>query len=890
MVTFADQHAFAPAADSTFDHEAYAAFLRGKVAVAPGAGWEIGPRDLHPSLKPHQRDGAVWAIRGGRRAVFASFGLGKTRIGLSVCEQTARRYPDKQVLIVAPLGVRREFDEESVAMGMEVTYVRNDGEAAAVGPGGILITNYERVREGDLSADYIAAEITGVWLDEASVLRSYGSKTYQEFTEIFATVPHRWVATATPSPNRTKELTHYAAFLGIMDTGQALTRWFKRNSSSAGDLTLMEHKETEFWEWVASWALFITRPSDLGHSDEGYVLPPIQIHWHSVDVSHEGAGADSWGQAQLFRDATAGVTAAAREKRDTIGPRLAKAVQIMEADRDHGGLPTRWLLWHHLEAERLAIEDRFTRDHEMGWLATAYGSDPEGRDAAIGAFATGEWRSGPKLGVPVLYLATKPEIAGSGTNLQRFCSRAIFLGINYEFNDLIQAVHRIYRFGQREPVQIHIIYAASEMEVVRTLKRKWREHEELTARMREIVRSRGLADVSRPDLGRSVGVVRQVQRGERWVAVNNDCTLELAGMESNSVGMLLTSVPFGDQYEYSTSTHDFGYNDGNSAFLEQLGFALPEMLRVLQPGRVAAVHVKDRIRFGSVTGTGMYSVDPFSDDCLAAFRRAGFIFFGRITITTDVVRENNQTYRLSYGEMLKDGTKMGVGMPEYVLLFRKPQSDRTRSYADIPVAHDAADYSLARWQVDAHGYWRSSGDRLLTSDELAAVGHRTAKAWWEKYNAENVYDFASHVDLGRGLEQRAYLPKDFMLLAPQAPAAATPWVWTDVVRMRTLNSMQSRRRQEAHVCPFQLDTVERLIGRFTSPSDIVLDPFAGYASVGHEAVRMGRRAYMIELHTPYWETGTRYCRAAEEQVSAPKLFDVLDALDEAPSAGGRAPW
>lgn len=839
-----------------FDAEAYTDFLRSKIAVAPRTGFDVPESSIHPRLMPHQRDAVRWALRGGRRALFAAFGLGKTTMQLEALRHVAA-HTGGQVLVILPLGVRMEFRRDAAALGMEITYVTSDAEAQ--GGGQVLMTNYERVRDGHITPEYLNS-LSGVSLDEASVLRSFGSKTYQSFLDLFAAVPYRFVATATPSPNRFKELIHYGAFLGVMDSGQALTRFFQRDSEKAGNLTIMPHMEREFWLWISSWALFITRPSDLGYSDDGYDLPPLNVHWHQVDVRHTGAGMDSWGQGEIFRDAAAGVREAAREKRETLPMRLAKAQDLIDAEPDE-----HWLLWHHLEAERAAIEGAYREGRAAGTVATVYGTqDLDEREELIRRFADGELR----------VLATKPEIAGSGTNLQRHCARAVFMGIDYSFNDLIQSIHRIYRFQQTKPVHVHIIYADSEVAIVRSMKTKWEQHEEMTEKMIEIVKEYGLSDAARrTDLERTIGVTRQAHEGELFTAVNNDCVAELATLPDDTFDMVCTSIPFGNQYEYTPSYNDFGFSEDNAQFWDQMDFLIPELLRTLKPGRVAAIHVKDRIRFGRVTGKGAPTVDRFSDQCADAFERHGFAFFGRITIVTDVVRENNQTYRLGWSEMCKDGTKMGVGMPEYVLLFRKLQSDTSRGYADVPVERSKEEYTRARWQVDAHGFWRSSGNRMLRPDEIAGLDAEGAKRWWDAYSRSHVYDYRAHIELGRDLEAQGRLPATFMLLAP---ASWSDEVWHDITRMRTLNSEQSRRQQEQHVCPFPLDVPARLIERFTNPGELVLDPFNGLGSTAYMAIKGGRRGYGVELNTEYWWQSVGYCSAAEVEATSPTLFDALD--------------
>jgi hypothetical protein len=361
--------------------------------------------------------------------------------------------------------------------------------------------------------------------------------------------------------------------------------------------------------------------------------------------------------------------------------------------------------------------------------------------------------------------------------------------------------------------------------------------------------------------------------GARFTCVNNDNVPEVAKLADNSVDLIVTSWPFSDHYEYTESYNDFGHNDGDRGFFEQMEYLTPEIVRALKPGRMYCVHAKDRIRYGSVTGLGMYSVGRFSDKCCDHLERHGLIFCGRITVVTDVVRENNQTYRLGWTENSKDGTKMGVGSPEYVLLFRKLPTDTTRAYADEPVLHPKEQYSRARWQFDAHSFWRSNGDRFLSPEEIASIPMDQLREAWRRYNSGKVYDFAEHVQVAEEMERRGILPSSFMALEPTNPGS--PWVWDDITRMRTLNSEQHRKGWEQHVCPLQLDIVERLIERYSAPGELVLDPFGGIGTVAYVAILKGRRAYSIELNAQYHRDAVSYCRAAEQKVSMPTLFDML---------------
>lgn len=829
----------------------YQEFLNGKVELAKESGFRINPNELNKALKPHQRDAVAWALRGGRRALFESFGLGKTVQEIEFVHQ-AIRHAGGNGLIVLPLGVKQEFTRDAVKLlGYEAPkYIRHMDEATE--PGKIYITNYERVRDGDIDPK----RFTATSLDEASVLRSFGSKTYQTFLDKFKGVPYKLVATATPSPNKYKELIHYAGYLEIMDTGQALTRFFQRDSTKANNLTLYPNQEDEFWTWLGSWALFITKPSDANpeYSDDGYVLPPLKVNWIELPIEY-GKAHDKDGQMALFTEAAAGLKDAAEVKRESIGARIRKAREIVEASPgDH------FILWHDLEAERHEIKKQIPETVDI------YGAmDYDERERRVIDFSDGNFR----------IFATKKELSGSGCNFQRHCHRAIFCGIDYEFNDFIQAIHRIYRFMQTDEVQIDIIYMENEREIKEALLEKWENHNHMVEKMVEIVRKYGLNNTGVPEImKRKMGVKTVKVQGKRYTCVHDDCVEETRRMADNSVDLIHTSIPFSNHYEYSANYNDFGHNKNTELFFEQMDFLTPELLRVLKPGRVAAIHVKDRVLFGNATGTGMPTMEPFHAQCIEHYMKHGFQYFGMITVVTDVVRENNQTYRLGWTEQCKDGSKMGVGCPEYILLFRKLPTDRSTAYADTPVKKSKDEYTRAQWQIDAHGYWRSSGDRLLTKQELLDMPVSSLQAAYTKYSRDTVYNYQEHVELAKELDQEGKLPATFMVVAP----ASWTWeVWDDINRMRTLNGAQKRRNLQMHVCPLQLDIVERIINRYSNEGDLVYDPFGGLMTVPMTAIKMGRRGYGCELNEDYFRDGVGYCQAAEDEIEAPTLFDFMEA-------------
>jgi len=887
-------------------HRAYEQFLEAKVPAAPRLGFEVAAEAVNPLLKPMTRAIVPWGCRGGRRAYFLRFGLHKTSTQLETGRQVLMK-EGGHGLIVCPLGVKQEFFRE-VALyhpDLRLKFIRTTAEMEEKNTPGtgeklIHITNYESVREGKIDCSLL----TFVSLDEAAALRGFGgTKTFRTFMAKLAGddreagvktagVPYRFVATAIPDPNEYIELLAYAAFLGVMDVGEAKTRFFKRDSEKADRLTLHAHKEEEFWLWVASWALFVQKPSDLGFSDEGYELPPRDIRWHEIPSNHAAAGAERSGQGRLFADAAHGVVDAAREKKRSLDARVARMMEIRAEDPD-----AHRIIWHDLEDERRAIEAAIPT------VQSVWGSQDLGeREERVIAFSNGDFAE----------LATKPVLNGSGCNFQYHCRHNIYLGIGFKFHDFFQSLFRTQRFGQTEQVRADLIYTEAERKTRAELERKWREFEVQAEKMAAIIRRFGLASSAIDGaFGRQMGVKRREVTGGvsdkgDWLykLVHNDTILETSAMEADSVDLIVTSIPFSTQYEYTPSYHDLGHTDDDAHFWSQMDFLTGELLRVLKPGRRAVIHVKDRIVPGGITGYGFQTVSPFSDDCVAHFRRHGFAFLSRVTIGTDVVRENNQTYRLGWSEQCKDGTRMGHGMPEYLLEFRKPQTDRSRGYADVPVVKakpdfvsvidgrpvDAGDddydakrivavpgtgYSRGRWQLDAHGQWRSSGDRPLLPDELARLVRLDAKQiyrGWKAFCLSTVYDHETHVAFCEALDEAGRLPPTFMIAPPHSDH---PEIVTDVARMRTLNMLQAKKGREMHLCPLQFDIVERAVRAYSNPGELVFDPFGGIMTVPYVALGLGRRAIATELNPDYFRDGCHYAELAAGGGKGPSLFDLM---------------
>lgn len=335
----------------------YKLFLENKIVIAKSYGFNFDLSKAYTTLLPHQKDISRWCLKGGRRAVFAGFGLGKTVMQLQIATAVIEK-ENKPFLICMPLGVVGEFKRDAEMLGMElpIHYI-TDTETAEIEENGIYLTNYERVRKGDIDSNLFS----GVSFDEASAIRNLKTQTTNYILNHFANVPYRFVFTATPTPNDYIEILNYASFLGVIDRGHALTRFFQRDSTKAGKLTLYPNKKDEFWKWVSTWAVFINRPSDLGYDDTGYNLPKMHIHEIEVQNNPDGVILNKDGDIVLFKDTTKSLLATAREKRESIDLRVDKAFEIAKKNPEDN-----YLLWHHLEAERIGTNKSYISKIENG--------------------------------------------------------------------------------------------------------------------------------------------------------------------------------------------------------------------------------------------------------------------------------------------------------------------------------------------------------------------------------------------------------------------------------------------------------------------------------------------------------------------------------------------
>lgn len=446
----------------TRDTSSYDAFLAAKQAAAPRAGVSVDSADLHPSLFVWQAEIVQWACDVGRAAIWADTGLGKTRMQLEWARIMAGS--EGVALVVAPLAVCAQTVREGAAIDLAVQYVRGDEQIA--GPG-VYITNYEMVDRFD------ADRLVAVVLDEASILKQSSGAMRTMFVEHFAGVPRRLACTATPAPNEPEELTNQAAFLGVMTRANMLAAYFVHDQDGWRP---KGHARGPMFKWMASWALAIRKPSDMGHPDDGYELPGLVIEPHLVAADVEAEG-------QLFATELGGVTGRSRIRRSTLGLRCARAVDLVAAEPSEP-----WLIWCGLNDEATALTELIP-----GAVNVTGSMSPEDKAVALLAFADGE--------IPVL--VTKTVIAAFGMNFQN-CARMIFVGLSDSYEAYYQAIRRCYRYGQDRVVVAHVVLSEIEAQIAVNIERKEREAASITAELVEAMRAHHAPGGSRRDLALSI--------------------------------------------------------------------------------------------------------------------------------------------------------------------------------------------------------------------------------------------------------------------------------------------------------------------------------------------------------------------------------------------------
>lgn len=423
---------------------AYLDFLARKAIIDPPTGIDE-PGDLPAALFPFQRDIVRWALKRGRAALFAGTGLGKSLMELSWA-QAVHRHTGKPILHLAPLAVTAQMIREGDKFGIEARQVSTPDDC---GPG-INVTNYQKIHHFDLSS------FGGVILDESSILKSTDGHYRTRLIELCQSIPFRLAATSTPAPNDFMELGNHAEFLGIMSYTDMLATFFVHDGGDTQKWRLKGHAENEFWKWMASWAVMLRKPSDLGYSDEGYNLPPLRFESHTVGAEY----APNIETGLLFPMHAETLSERIAARRATVDQRCDLAARITPSDR-----PFVW--WCNLNSEAEALAKAIP-----GAVNLHGGLSEDEKERILLGFSDGEIR----------VLVTKATLAGFGMNWQH-CADTGFVGLNDSFEQFYQAVRRFWRFGQTKPVTCHIIASELEGATVANIRRKEANADRMAAAM-----------------------------------------------------------------------------------------------------------------------------------------------------------------------------------------------------------------------------------------------------------------------------------------------------------------------------------------------------------------------------------------------------------------------
>lgn len=639
----------------------YLEFLETKKKTHTLSGFDVKEKDLNELMFPFQKFITKRALKAGRYAIFADCGLGKTVMQLEWANHVARK-TGKPVLILCPLAVSGQTIDEGNKFGIEVNrYIVGsdsmnwffDTECM------IFISNYEQLENIDCSI------FSGVVLDESSILKNFNGATYKKLCDLFLNTPYKLCCTATPSPNDAIELTNHSEFLGIMPSSQVLAMYFTHDGGiDMVKWKLKGHASKHYWAWVNSWAIMLDKPQDIGFEMKGYDLPSLNIIEQKIITPKRDNGS-------LFNDVAISATNFNSELRLTKIERLNAVVEIVKSKPEEN-----FIIW--------------IKQNEEGELLRKllpYAIEVKGSD-------TNEWKEKHLLGFAkngFKILISKTKIASFGLNYQN-CSNQIFASLDFSFEGLYQAMRRSYRFGQKKEVNIYLITTDTMTNVGQSIERKQKQFLKMKEEMLTAM-DNGFKGIQLSQLDLDI----DTEENEWYKVKRGDCVQLIKDVLDESIGLSVFSPPFADLFTYSSHLEDMGNSKDYKEFLIQFSFLVKELYRVMMSGRNVCVHCMDLpIQKGK---EGHIGLRDFSGMILRSFEDAGFIYASRVTIWKDPVIEMQRTKALGllHKQIKKDSTMSRVGIPDYILIFRK---DGERSN---PVSNTELPVDL--WQKYASPVW-----------------------------------------------------------------------------------------------------------------------------------------------------------------------------------------
>jgi DNA modification methylase len=631
----------------------YADFLASKKVIDPDTGIDVAG-DMNPRLFGFQRDLVRWALRRGRAALFADCGMGKTPMQL-----TWAHHVPGPVLIVAPLAVSTQTVREGEKFGIAAKYVREQPKR----PEGIYITNYEMLDHFDSKA------WTGIVLDESSIIKDKDGAFRNRLIEAYHNTPFRLACTATPAPNDFAELGNHAEFLGVATMTEMLSTFFVHDGGSTQDWRLKGHAQTDFWRWVCSWAVMLRKPSDLGYSDEGFTLPPIEYHERVIRTEKPTEGFLFAIEAQTLQERLAA-------RRSTVDERVAACAADVNASDEA------WIVWCNLNAESEALARAIPDAVEVRGS-----DDPEDKEAALIGFTEGKFR----------VLVTKPSIAGHGMNWQH-CRNEAFVGLSDSWEQYYQAVRRCWRFGQERTVRVHVYTAETEGAVVANIRRKEADAAKMATEMVTHMREFNRENV-RGMVREHANYEHDVTEGNGWTMHLGDSCEIVAAMPEASVDYSIFSPPFESLYTYTATDRDMGNCRSSEEFAAHFGFLIADLYRVLKPGRLLSFHCMNLPT--SKTRDGYIGIRDFRGELIRMFEAVGFIYHSEVCIWKDPVTAMQRTKALGllHKQLKKDAAMSRQGIADYLVTMRKPGDNPD------PVSNTNETFPVRLWQEYASPVW-----------------------------------------------------------------------------------------------------------------------------------------------------------------------------------------
>ena len=750
----------------------YNAFLKEKEIVNQDCGFD--PIDLNPSLYDFQASLTKWAVRKGRAAIFADCGLGKTLMQLEWSKQI-HNHTNKPILILAPLAVSLQTKREGLKFNIDVQICESQNDVK----NGINITNYEKLHKFDPSV------FIGIVLDESSILKDYTGKFRNTIIDSFHLTPYKLACTATPAPNDFIEIGNHSEFLNILSRAEMLSTFFINDTSKVGSWRLKGHGQEKFWQWMCSWSVMLSMPSDLGFNDNGFVLPELNIIEKVLNHGKPLPG-------RLFVEPANTLKERRSARRISIENKVNFLRQTINGDQ--------WIIWCDLNDESRAVANAIDGSVEVT------GSDKnEFKEKVMLDFANGD----------IACLVTKPKIAGHGMNFQK-CNNMAFLGLSDSYESFYQAIRRCWRFGQKKPVNAYVVVSDLEGNIVDNVKRKeadaLRMRKEMINNMHDLSKNELLSITS----SRSEYKTKEIKDKNYELYLGDNIEI-IRGIEGNTIGFSLFSPPFASLFTYTDSIRDMGNCRSQKEFFIHFEFLIKELYRVLMSGRLIAIHCMNLP--ATITHDGFIGLKDFRGEIIRSFENNGFIYHSEVCIWKDplVQAVRTKALALAHKQVIKDSSRCGQGLADYIVVMRKPGNNPK------PISRE-------RGFTEYIGETEMPNARFDNDQRKNKLSHEI----WQRY--------------------------------------ASP-VWFDIRQTRVLNTEIARQeKDEKHVCPLQLDTIERCLELWSAKGDKVLDPFVGIGSVVYSAVRMGRYGIGIELKESYFNQAIKNIKSIEFKNKQKELF------------------